>query len=189
MAISVPELRASDRGDLERRGQGQGLVVITRALTRPLTEEQRARWVQLIGLAADDAGLPADPEFRSAFMAYIEWGTRVALHNSQPDADRHERRRCRTGAGAKRRRTTSRGLATNEWGLPASRGEGAEAKTQTPAERRGSLSAPRIEVCAAERTAGRKGAHPLTATGTDMRSDRFHAISKEDGHFQGVRGL
>jgi hemoglobin len=52
-----------------------------------LTEAQRARWVQLIGLAADDAGLPADPEFRSAFIAYIEWGTRLALHNSQPGVD------------------------------------------------------------------------------------------------------
>jgi hemoglobin len=52
-----------------------------------LTEPQRARWVQLIGLAADDAGLPSDPEFRSAFIAYIEWGTRLALHNSQPGAN------------------------------------------------------------------------------------------------------
>ncbi len=52
-----------------------------------LTEQQRARWVQLIALAADDAELPADPEFRSAFMAYIEWGTRLALHNSQPGSD------------------------------------------------------------------------------------------------------
>jgi hemoglobin len=52
-----------------------------------LTEPQRARWVALIGLAADDAGLPADPEFRSAFVAYIEWGTRLALQNSQPGAD------------------------------------------------------------------------------------------------------
>ncbi|MDX6667201.1 MAG: hemoglobin [Solirubrobacteraceae bacterium] len=51
-----------------------------------LTEEQRARWAQLMGLAADDAGLPADPEFRSAFVAYIEWGTRLAVANSQPDA-------------------------------------------------------------------------------------------------------
>ena len=48
--------------------------------------EQRARWVTLIGEAADDAGLPQDPEFRSAFMAYIEWGSRLALANSQPDA-------------------------------------------------------------------------------------------------------
>jgi hemoglobin len=51
-----------------------------------LTETQRARWVQRIGPAADAAGLPADPEFRSALMAYVEWGTRLAVANSQPDA-------------------------------------------------------------------------------------------------------
>ena len=31
-------------------------------------------------------GLPDDPEFRSAFVAYVEWGTRIALANSQPGA-------------------------------------------------------------------------------------------------------
>ena len=54
---------------------------------RALTEEQRFRWVQLICGAADEAGLPGDPEFRSAFVAYIEWGTRLALANSQPGAE------------------------------------------------------------------------------------------------------
>jgi hemoglobin len=61
--------------------------MLSRHLGMGITEEQRARWVQLIGLAADDAGLPADPEFRSAFAAYFEWGTRIALENSQPGAD------------------------------------------------------------------------------------------------------
>jgi hemoglobin len=51
-----------------------------------LTEEQRARWVALVTPAADDAGLPSDPEFRSALLAYVEWGTRIALANSQPGA-------------------------------------------------------------------------------------------------------
>ena len=36
--------------------------------------------------AADEAGLPDDPEFRSAFVGYIEWGTRLAVINSQPGA-------------------------------------------------------------------------------------------------------
>ena len=54
---------------------------------RALTEEQRTRWVHLICAAADEAGLPDDPEFRSAFVAYIEWGTRLALANSQPGAE------------------------------------------------------------------------------------------------------
>ena len=51
-----------------------------------LTEQQRRRWVNLICDAADEAGMPSDPEFRSAFVAYIEWGTRLAVANSQPDA-------------------------------------------------------------------------------------------------------
>jgi hemoglobin len=52
-----------------------------------LTEDKRRRWVNLICDAADDAGMPADPEFRSAFLAYIEWGTRLAVANSQPGAE------------------------------------------------------------------------------------------------------
>jgi hemoglobin len=52
-----------------------------------ITPEQRFRFASLMSLAADDAELPDDPEFRSAFMAYVEWGTRLALHNSQPGAE------------------------------------------------------------------------------------------------------
>jgi hemoglobin len=60
--------------------------MMSKHLGLAIREEQRARWAQLISLAADDAGLPSDPEFRSAFVAYIEWGTRIALANSQPGA-------------------------------------------------------------------------------------------------------
>jgi hemoglobin len=52
-----------------------------------ITPEQRLRFVTLISEAADDAKLPDDPEFRSALMAYAEWATRIALHNSQPGAE------------------------------------------------------------------------------------------------------
>ncbi len=51
-----------------------------------LTEAQRKRWVERISEAVDEAGLPTDPEFRSAFLAYVEWGTRIAVANSQADA-------------------------------------------------------------------------------------------------------
>jgi hemoglobin len=60
--------------------------MVRKHLNRQLTEEMRRRWVSLICDAADDAELPADPEFRSAFVAYIEWGTRLAVANSQPEA-------------------------------------------------------------------------------------------------------
>ena len=52
-----------------------------------ITAEQRLRFATLMSRAADDAGLPDDPEFRSALVAYLEWGTRLALQNSQPGAD------------------------------------------------------------------------------------------------------
>ncbi|MGD0377952.1 MAG: group II truncated hemoglobin [Streptosporangiaceae bacterium] len=52
-----------------------------------ITDAQRFRFSSLMSLAADDAELPSDPEFRSALVAYLEWGTRIALGNSQPDAE------------------------------------------------------------------------------------------------------
>jgi hemoglobin len=52
-----------------------------------ISPEQRRRFVTLMSLAADDAGLPDDPEFRSALLAYAEWGSRIAMQNSQPGAD------------------------------------------------------------------------------------------------------
>ncbi len=51
-----------------------------------ITPELRLRFVTLLSRAADVADLPADPEFRAAIMGYAEWGTRLAVHNSQPDA-------------------------------------------------------------------------------------------------------
>jgi hemoglobin len=56
-----------------------------------ITGEERRRFVSLMSVAADDAGLPGDPEFRSALLAYLEWGTRLAFQNSQPGAEVVER--------------------------------------------------------------------------------------------------
>jgi CDGSH-type Zn-finger protein/truncated hemoglobin YjbI len=60
--------------------------MVSQHLGKELTEEQRARWVRLILQSADDVGLPNDPEFRAAFVSYIEWGSRIAKENSQPGA-------------------------------------------------------------------------------------------------------
>lgn len=51
-----------------------------------ISPEQRHRFASTMSLALDDAGLPDDPEFRAAIMGYVEWGTRLAMHNSRPDA-------------------------------------------------------------------------------------------------------
>jgi CDGSH-type Zn-finger protein/truncated hemoglobin YjbI len=46
--------------------------------SRPeFTEEQRSRWVALAVQATDEAGLPADPPFRSALVSYLEWSSRA----------------------------------------------------------------------------------------------------------------
>ena len=75
-------------------------------LDRRIRPDQRTRWVALLAEAADEVGLPDDPEFRSAFMAYLEWGSRIALANSQPGAAPPPSAPCRTGAGARPRPTS-----------------------------------------------------------------------------------
>jgi hemoglobin len=49
--------------------------------------DQRLRFVTLLSRAADLAELPADPEFRAAIMGYAEWGSRLAMHNSDAAAE------------------------------------------------------------------------------------------------------
>jgi len=65
---------------------GGGREAFARWLNRFYDLFERLMFVTLLSRAADDAGLPADPEFRAAIMGYAEWGTRLAVHNSQPGA-------------------------------------------------------------------------------------------------------
>lgn len=60
--------------------------MIQRHLDRHLTESQRRRWFDLLLTTADEVGMPNDPEFRSALVGYLEWGSRLALINSQDDS-------------------------------------------------------------------------------------------------------
>jgi CDGSH-type Zn-finger protein/truncated hemoglobin YjbI len=71
---------------LYSEGYGGYQRMISQHLGKELTEDMRARWVQLICLSAEEAGLPSDPEFQAAFRSYIEWGSRLALENSQSGA-------------------------------------------------------------------------------------------------------
>jgi hemoglobin len=57
--------------------------MISRHVGKKLDETQRKRWVQLFLESADEVGLPDDPEFRSALVGYLEWGSRLAVINSQ----------------------------------------------------------------------------------------------------------
>jgi len=60
--------------------------MLSQHVGKHISEAQRQRWVSLLCQAADEAGVPADPEFRSAFMSYIEWGSRLAVENSASNA-------------------------------------------------------------------------------------------------------
>jgi hemoglobin len=62
---------------------GSHSIMVSHHIGKMLDEEKRQRWVQLLMKTADEAGLKSDPEFRSAFVGYIEWGTRIAVINSQ----------------------------------------------------------------------------------------------------------
>jgi hemoglobin len=67
------------------RERGGHKHMLTQHFARHLTEAQRRRWVNSLIDAADEIGAPTDPEFRSAFIAYIEWGTRIAIITSQSE--------------------------------------------------------------------------------------------------------
>jgi CDGSH-type Zn-finger protein/truncated hemoglobin YjbI len=60
--------------------------MISQHVGKNISEEQRARWVKILCQSADDARLPDDPEFRAAFVAYLEWGSRIGKENSQQNA-------------------------------------------------------------------------------------------------------
>lgn len=56
--------------------------MVAKHLGRHLTDEQRKRWMTLLLDTADELNLPDDPEFRSALVGYLEWGSRLATLNS-----------------------------------------------------------------------------------------------------------
>ena len=62
--------------------QGSHAIMIRHHLGKMLGETMRKRWIQLLLESADEIGLADDPEFRSAFVGYLEWGSRLAIINS-----------------------------------------------------------------------------------------------------------
>jgi hemoglobin len=61
------------------------LIKVHRGLK--ITEEQRQRFADLYMEALDEAGLPDDDAFREAVRSHVEFGTRVAMQNSQAQTD------------------------------------------------------------------------------------------------------
>ena len=80
VAAFIGEVFGGPKTYSEKHGGHREMVM--HHLGKHLTEEQRRRWINLLADAADAVGLPDDPEFRSAFMGYVEWGSRLAKMNS-----------------------------------------------------------------------------------------------------------
>jgi hemoglobin len=52
-----------------------------------ITQEQRQRFVELYLAALDAVGMPDDKPFRDAVRSHVEFGTRVAMQNSNAVSD------------------------------------------------------------------------------------------------------
>jgi hemoglobin len=57
-------------------------TMVAKHLGKHLNNEQRKQWMALLLDTADQLALPDDPEFRSALVGYLEWGSRLAVLNS-----------------------------------------------------------------------------------------------------------
>ena len=105
--------------------------MLAQHLGKELTEDMRERWVALLLQSAREAGLPNDAEFRSAFEAYIEWGSRRSLRPrrttkqlnfpplARPCDSKHTSNRC-FGGGTERRCSSpsTYGPTTTSAGMP-----------------------------------------------------------------------
>ena len=80
VAAWLSEVFGGPRFYTERYGGYRRMV--SQHIGKEIRPEQRALWATYMVQSADDAGLPSDPEFRAAFVAYIEWGSRIAVENS-----------------------------------------------------------------------------------------------------------
>jgi hemoglobin len=66
-------------------GGFEGLIAVHRGLR--ITEEQRARFVELYLAALDAVDAPHDEAFREAVRAHVEFGSQVAMQNSNARRD------------------------------------------------------------------------------------------------------
>jgi hemoglobin len=82
VAAFIGEVFGGPKTYSESHGGHDGMI--RRHMHRSLTETQRRRWVSLLLDTYEDLGLPNDPEFMSAVAGYLEWGSRLAVLNSQP---------------------------------------------------------------------------------------------------------
>jgi hemoglobin len=83
-AFTAESFGGPDRFTRELGGMDH-LIAVHRHLH--ISEAQRQRFVALYMAALDTAGLPADAQFRDAVREHVEFGSHVAMQNSQAERD------------------------------------------------------------------------------------------------------
>lgn len=83
-AFTVESFGGPDRFTRELGGFDT-LIAVHRHLK--IAEQQRQRFVELYMAALDEAGMPADEPFREAVRAHVEFGSNVAMQNSNAKSD------------------------------------------------------------------------------------------------------
>ncbi|WP_283514758.1 group II truncated hemoglobin [Streptomyces sp. H10-C2] len=84
VAVWLSEVFGGPAGYSAELGGHQGLL--RNHLGLSITEEQRARWAELM-IATAEKELPDDELLRRRFAEYIQWGTRIARAVSQPGVE------------------------------------------------------------------------------------------------------
>jgi hemoglobin len=67
--------------------EGSHHGMIAHHIGKKLDDKKRKRWMELLLESADECGLASDPEFRSALVGYLEWGSRLAVINSHAEGN------------------------------------------------------------------------------------------------------
>ena len=84
----IAAFTAESFGGPDRFSKQLGFAHLIEAHRRlKIGEEQRLRFVELYMAALDTAGMPADPAFRQAVREHVEFGSRVAMQNSNATSD------------------------------------------------------------------------------------------------------
>ncbi|MFI9105838.1 group II truncated hemoglobin [Streptomyces fildesensis] len=84
VAVWMSEVFGGPAGYTAELGGHPGLI--RNHLGLSITEEQRARWAELM-IATATKELPDDELLQQRFAEYIEWGTRIARSVSQPGVE------------------------------------------------------------------------------------------------------
>ncbi|MBC9798605.1 group II truncated hemoglobin, partial [Sinomicrobium weinanense] len=61
---------------------GSHATMVAHHVGKRLDDTMRKRWLDMLLETADEIGMPDDPEFRSSLVGYLEWGSRLAVLNS-----------------------------------------------------------------------------------------------------------